>query len=331
MRIPSYKLEEIKEETLEELSFKQYSVEKEIRVDVYKGVRTFGLVLVGGASNQQTTGDSSIYVSKVLEGGLAEVDGRIMPGDRIAAIKQYLEDGDAYTFNFDENGTTTHEDAKQILRRCKGRVALFVVRKDEVLSTHNEAGNAFSQTIPFGNTSETETTNSSGSHSLNSNKSNEKNDRMDQNNRQNFLESNDYSCDTSKSDTTNLTCNSLSSSNSSSKETCNKSEASSIKLISLTSLKYSRSSPKFISQSSNGCSLDYRDMAKYGIRPSTALCRNMLQADFNNIKDHRIKKTWLSNNMSAMSIQEDEEEELYPSSLPHIDHRFEIDMEQRVL
>merc|ERR1712062_182237 len=149
----SYKLEEIKEETLEELSFKQYSVEKEIRVDVYKGVRTFGLVLVGGASNQQTTGDSSIYVSKVLEGGLAEVDGRIMPGDRIAAIKQFLEDGDAYTFCFDENGSATHEDAKQILRRCKGNVAIFIVRKDEVLSTYNENDSAI-YAVPTRNNSE---------------------------------------------------------------------------------------------------------------------------------------------------------------------------------
>merc|ERR1712110_505415 len=120
MRIPSYNLEDIKEEQLEELSFEKYSIETEIRIDAYKGVRTFGLVLVGGARNQQTPGDSSIYVSKVLEGGLAEVDGRVMPGDRIAAIKQFLEDGDAYTFNFDENGNATHEDAKQILRRCKG-------------------------------------------------------------------------------------------------------------------------------------------------------------------------------------------------------------------
>merc|ERR1712020_223877 len=127
-----YNLEDVKEEQLEELSFRQYSVETEIRIDVYKGVRTFGLVLVGGASNQQTTGDSSIYVSKVLEGGLAEVDGRIMPGDRIAAIKQYLEDGDARTYNFDDDGSATKEDAKQILRRCKGRVALFIVRNEDM-------------------------------------------------------------------------------------------------------------------------------------------------------------------------------------------------------
>jgi len=46
------------------LSFRQYSVETEIRIDVYKGVRTFGLVLVGGSSDQQTPGDSSIYVLK---------------------------------------------------------------------------------------------------------------------------------------------------------------------------------------------------------------------------------------------------------------------------
>lgn len=331
MRIPSYHLEDIKEEQLEELTFKQHSIEKEIRIDVYKGVRTFGLVLVGGSRNQQTPGDSSIYVSKVLEGGLAEVDGRVMPGDRIAAIKQFLEDGDAYTFNFDENGNATHEDAKQILRRCKGNVALFVVRKDEVFSSHNEAGNINHQIVPCGNISDTDDTNISTNQSTTSNQSEFNDVRKDKNNKHNFSESNRNSCDVPKSDKSDFPCNSLSSLRLSSKGPSSKNEASKIKLISLTPLRHFKSSPKLISQSSNGCSMDYRDMAKYGIRPNSTLCRNMLQPGFNNIKDHRIKKAWLSNNMSVMSIQEDDEEELYPYSVPHIDHRFEVDREQRVL
>jgi hypothetical protein len=81
----------------------------------------------------------------VFEGGLAEVDGRIIPGDRIAAIKQYLDDGDAYTFSFDSKGITTHEDAKQILRRCKGRTVLFIVRKDEEVQRKNKSSNKTSQ------------------------------------------------------------------------------------------------------------------------------------------------------------------------------------------
>jgi len=331
MKIPSYNLEDIKEEQFKELSFKQYSIEKEIRIDVYKGVRTFGLVLVGGSRNQQTPGDSSIYVSKVLEGGLAEVDGRVMPGDRIAAIKQFLEDGDAYTFNFDENGSATHEDAKQILRRCKGNVALFVVRKDEILSTHNEAGNVDSQIVPCNDISEADETNNSITQSTSSNQSQLNNERKGQNKKQDFSESYRNSCHTSKCDNIDWSCNSLSSSTLSSKGPCSKNEASRIKLISLTPLSHFKSSPKFITQSSSGCSMDYRDMAKYGIRPNSTLCRNMLQPGFNNIKDHRIKKAWLANNMSVVSIQEDDEEELYPSSVPHINHRFEVDREQRVL
>ena len=159
MRIPSCNSEKNVEDQSDlesSLSFHQYSVETEIRIDVYKGVRTFGLVLVGGSSDQQTPGDSSIYVSKVLEGGLAAVDGRVLPGDRIAAVKQFLEDGDAYTFSFDENGSATHEDAKQILRRCKGKVALFIVRKDEILSTNNENDSAITEIVSFENKSTVE-------------------------------------------------------------------------------------------------------------------------------------------------------------------------------
>ena len=150
MRIPGYTLEEkvnTKEEVLScHLTLKPPCIENETRIEVYKGARTFGLVLVGGVNDQQTPGDCGIYVSKVLEGGLAEVDKRILPGDRITAIKQYLDDGDAYTFSFDDNGAAkTHEDVKQILRRCKGKVELFIVRKDEKPLMTNETLTSYSR------------------------------------------------------------------------------------------------------------------------------------------------------------------------------------------
>jgi len=333
MRIPSCTSEKNIEEQSEvesSLSFRQYSVETEIRIDVYKGVRTFGLVLVGGSSDQQTPGDSSIYVSKVLEGGLAGVDGRILPGDRIAAVKQFLEDGDAYTFSFDENGSATHEDAKQILRRCKGKVALFIVRKDEILSTHNENGSAITEIVSFENKSNEEG-HISCSKSSNSNDSKTKIDQIHNDNEQNFNKSTLSMLEVLECDNTDSLHSSYYSSSSLSSEKYKKEKMPRVQLIDLAPLRHFRGSHRPMSQQSNGCAMDYRDMAKYGIRPGSSVCRDVLQLECEKIKNHRIKKTWLSNKISAVSIQEDDEEELYPSSLPNINHRFEIDMEQRVL
>ena len=137
--------------------------------------------------------------------------------------------------------------------------------------------------------------------------------------------------DVSECDKTKSLDSSYSSSSSVTSETYNKEKMPRVQLIDLTPLRHFRGSQKPMSQPSNGCAMDYRDMAKYGIRPGSSVCKDVLQLECDKIKNHRIKKTWLSNKMSAVSIQEDDEEELYPSSLPNISHRFEIDMEQRVL
>jgi len=333
MRIPSCNSEkniEDQSEVESSLSFRQYSIETEIRIDVYKGVRTFGLVLVGGSSDQQTPGDSSIYVSKVLEGGLAGMDGRVLPGDRIAAVKQYLEDGDAYTFSFDENGSTTNEDAKQILRRCKGKVALFIVRKDEILSTHNENKSAITETVSFENKSKVKESTSCSQPSNSINLEN-KNDQIHNDDEQNFNKSTLSMLDVSECDMADSSYSSHSLSSSVTSETYNKEKMPRVQLIDLTPLRHFRGSQKPMSQPSNGCAMDYRDMAKYGIRPGSSVSGDLLELKCDKIKNHRIKKTWLSNKMSSISIQEDDEEEIYSSSVPHINHRFEIDMEQRVL
>jgi len=312
-----------------ELSFQQYSVEKEMRIDIYKGVRTFGLALIGGANDQQSPGDSGIYVSKVQEGGLAEVDGRIMPGDRIAAIKQFLEDGDAYTFSFDENGLATHEDAKQILRRCKGNVALFIVRKDEILSTCNENDSAINL-VPTNNYSESKDLDIYDSQNSTSEHSENGNSRINNNNEQNLCNLNLKHCSDSNGYEKDSSHNADAIPSISSTDKCDETETSKMQLINLTPLRHFGTSQKSVTQAFNRCSMDYREMAKYGIRPGLSLSKEILQPDCNKIKEHRIKKDWLKNKISAMSIQEDDEEQYY-TSLPQINHKFEMNMEQRVL
>jgi hypothetical protein len=112
-----------------------FSIENELKIEVYKGARTFGLALRGGVNDQRSPGNSSIYVEKVLEGGLAEKDGRIMPGDQITAIKQYLEDGDARTYNFDDYGTATKELACTPMSLTAIGMCLHVIQESKIQKT----------------------------------------------------------------------------------------------------------------------------------------------------------------------------------------------------
>lgn len=300
------------------LNCNKYSIENEQRMEVYKGARTFGLLLVGGANDQQVPGDSGIYVSKVLEGGLAELDGRIYPGDRITAVKRYLEDGDAYTFSFDNDGRTTHEDAKQILRRCKGRVALFIVRKDELLETRNKTPYQTSQRAGMDPIIENATKTLLTDNDLSDhNKEAKEPDHIIGNKNENKL----------------ILSSQPSRASSLSGHIPAQIDQSRVRLVNVTPLIKSRSWTSSLAPRSNNCSTDYRDMAKYGIRPTSSfLCTDMIQPINKQVKDHhRIKKNWVSSKISSLSIREDDEEEHYSSSLPQVQKQFELEMEQRVL
>merc|ERR1712038_1797619 len=203
-------------------------------------------------------------------------------------------------------------------------------RKDEIISTHTENESAITEIVSFENNSKIEE-NTSCSQSSNSNKSEINNERINNVNEQNYNESTLSMFKLSECVKTDSLDSSYSLSSAVTSETYNKEKMPRVQLIDLTPLRHFRGSQKPMSQPSNGCAMDYRDMAKYGIRPGSSVCRDVLQLECDKIKNHRIKKTWLSNKMSTISIQEDDEEEIYTSSVPHINHRFEIDMEQRVL
>ena len=64
---------------------------------------------------------------------------------------------------------------------------------------------------------------------------------------------------------------------------------------------------------------------------NSSLSADVIQPLNIKVKDHRIKKNWISNKLTSLSIQEDDEEELYASSLPQVQKRFGLEMEQRVL
>jgi len=96
-----------------------------IEVELFKGSKGLGFTIAGGIGNQHIPGDNGIYVTKVMDGGVAAADGRIAVGDRLVAVKN-LPGGmaDFYLEN------CTHEEAVNALKKCKEKVT-FVVDKAE--------------------------------------------------------------------------------------------------------------------------------------------------------------------------------------------------------
>lgn len=66
------------------------------------GVNTgLGFSIAGGVGNQHIPGDNSIYVTKIIEGGAAQKDGRLQVGDRLlmVCIKQMWRFLPVYSWN----------------------------------------------------------------------------------------------------------------------------------------------------------------------------------------------------------------------------------------
>ena len=117
------------------------SLEGEVKIELFKGARTLGLFVEKRFESRDSSGkqwelgrdgnNSGIFVRKVSEGGLAaELNGRILVGDQLLAVRQYGPDGkDDATFRFD-SGNVTEEDAQRLLHKCRGWVALFIRRME---------------------------------------------------------------------------------------------------------------------------------------------------------------------------------------------------------
>lgn len=55
-----------------------------------KGTKGLGFSIAGGIGNQHIPGDNGIYVTKVMDGGAAEIDGRLMVGDKLVAVRNTM-------------------------------------------------------------------------------------------------------------------------------------------------------------------------------------------------------------------------------------------------
>lgn len=60
---------------------------KAMEIDLVKGGKGLGFSIAGGIGNQHIPGDNGIYVTKVMDGGAANVDGRLAIGDKLIAVR----------------------------------------------------------------------------------------------------------------------------------------------------------------------------------------------------------------------------------------------------
>ncbi|XP_055938918.1 disks large 1 tumor suppressor protein-like isoform X2 [Argiope bruennichi] len=101
-----------------------------VEIELIKGNKGLGFSIAGGIGNQHVPGDNGIYVTKIMEGGAAHLDGRLEVGDELVAV------GDTNLEN------VTHEEAVATLKATTDRVILTVVKNAANRMYRNHSRNA---------------------------------------------------------------------------------------------------------------------------------------------------------------------------------------------
>ncbi|XP_029158266.1 disks large 1 tumor suppressor protein isoform X8 [Nylanderia fulva] len=94
-----------------------------MEIELIKGNKGLGFSIAGGIGNQHIPGDNGIYVTKIMDGGAAQVDGRLVVGDKLVAVRNALQ-GDKNLEN------VTHEEAVATLKATQDRVVLLVAKPE---------------------------------------------------------------------------------------------------------------------------------------------------------------------------------------------------------
>ncbi|KRT86232.1 PDZ domain-containing protein, partial [Oryctes borbonicus] len=98
-----------------------------VDIELVKGNKGLGFSIAGGIGNQHIPGDNGIYVTKVMEGGAAQVDGRLAVGDKLVGVRDAVR-GETNLEN------VTHEDAVATLKTTQDRVVLIVAKPDSAFN-----------------------------------------------------------------------------------------------------------------------------------------------------------------------------------------------------
>ncbi|XP_067143217.1 disks large 1 tumor suppressor protein isoform X2 [Centruroides vittatus] len=98
-----------------------------VEIELIKGNKGLGFSIAGGIGNQHVSGDNGIYVTKIMEGGAAHLDGSLQVGDKLLAV------GDRNLEN------VTHEEAVATLKATMDKVVLTVakIRPPPVYMNHS--------------------------------------------------------------------------------------------------------------------------------------------------------------------------------------------------
>lgn len=95
--------------------------------------------IAGGIGNQHIPGDNGIYVTKIMEGGAAHVDGRLSIGDKLLNVK---------TKTMNKNlENVSHEDAVATLKAIVDQVVLTVQRAQHVVHSTSYLNQTNSQSM----------------------------------------------------------------------------------------------------------------------------------------------------------------------------------------
>ncbi|KAJ8309909.1 hypothetical protein KUTeg_011774 [Tegillarca granosa] len=95
-------------------------MEEVMEIQLVKGNKGLGFSIAGGIGNQHIPGDNGIFVTKIIEGGAAEQDGRLAMGDRLIAV------------NEDNLENVTHEEAVASLKATQEVVKLRIAKPSYV-------------------------------------------------------------------------------------------------------------------------------------------------------------------------------------------------------
>ncbi|KAG2464622.1 DLG3 protein, partial [Polypterus senegalus] len=107
-----------------------------LEVNLLKGPKGLGFSIAGGIGNQHIPGDNSIYITKIIEGGAAQKDGRLQTGDRLLAVNNInLQD-------------VRHEEAVAALKNTSDMVYLKVAKPGPVHINDMYAPPDYSSTFP---------------------------------------------------------------------------------------------------------------------------------------------------------------------------------------
>ena len=58
-----------------------------VEIELTKGSKGLGFSIAGGSGNQHIPGDNGIYITKIMDGGAAQVDGRLQVGDKLVLVR----------------------------------------------------------------------------------------------------------------------------------------------------------------------------------------------------------------------------------------------------